>query len=193
MLAIVAPQTTVQTDATPRDLSIFRAVIEQKIRRGALPAVDDKSPSQWAVVFDRTYPFCDADLKLWCMPSDTRDRLETWLGQTGGDVALLRGFVSRNREAVVVGNPDSEATVVASSGFLETLALSDDFWTIFRARYPERRGWFRFSAPAYVDAGDAVVYVSYSCGGLCGEGWLICLSQVGSGWRITSWLSLWVS
>ena len=100
MFAIVAPQTTAQTDATARDLSIFRAVIEQKIPRRAPPAVDDKSPSQWLVVFDRTYPLCDAELKLWCMPSDTRDR------------------------------------------------------------------------------GDAVVYVAYSCGGLCGEGWLIRLSKL---------------
>jgi len=34
MFAVVAPQ-TIQTEATPRDLSIFRAVIEQKIRREA--------------------------------------------------------------------------------------------------------------------------------------------------------------
>lgn len=191
MFAVVVPQT--QTEATPRDLSVFGAVIEQKIRRGALPAVDGKSPGQWLVVFDRTYPLCDAHLKLWCMPSETLERLEEWLAQTGGDVALLKGFAGRNREAAVVGNPDPEATFVAASGPLETLGLSNDFWTIFRARYPGTRGWARFSAPAYSDTGDAVVFVTFSCGGLCGEGWLIRLSPVGSGWRMTNWVSVWGS
>lgn len=191
MFAIVGQLTTAAINATPRDLSVFRAVIDQRIRREAPPAADSKSLGPWLVVLDRTFPFCDATLKLWCMPDHTRECLEAWLAQTDGGVALLRRFVLRNRAAVVVGNPDSAATVVASSGSIEALGTSDDFWRIFRTRYPGTQGWLRFSAPAYSEAGDAVVYVTYACGGLCGEGWLIRLSPVGSGWRITNWLSLW--
>jgi hypothetical protein len=192
IFALVAPQTS-QTDATPRDLSVFRAVIEQTIARKAFRAADDKSPGQWLVVFDRTYRLCGGDLKVWCMPADTPQRLEAWLAESGGDAALLRAFVSRNRQTVVVGNPDREAAILEPSGPLETAGLSDNFWIVFGVLYPGARGWVRFSAPAYSDAGDAVVYVTYACGGLCGEGWLVRLSPVGSGWRVANWLSLVVS
>jgi len=193
ILLMLGPQTTVPLGTTPGDLDVFRTVIEQKVRREAIPRVEEKWTSPWLVVLDRTFRFCDQSLKVWCMPDDTRVRLETWIAQPGMDVSLLRAFVSRNRAALAVTNPDPAASILASSGTFETLGLSDDFWRIFPTRYPGTRGWVRFSAPAYGDAGDAVVYVTYSCGGLCGEGWLIHLTRAGSEWRVANWLSLWVS
>lgn len=179
-------QLTTSPETPARDLAIFRTVIQQQILH-EVRTRDGTPAGRWLVVFDRTFPLCDAALKVWCMPGDVRERLELWLAQTDADVSVVREFVSRNRAAVVVDNPDPEAALLVASGPLETLGLSDDFWPTFHKQYPGVKGWVRFSAPAYSDAtGDAVVYVSYACGGLCGKGWLIRLSPVGLGWRIAN-------
>jgi hypothetical protein len=41
--------------------------------------------------------------------------------------------------------------------------------------------------------GKALVYASYSCGGLCGEGWLFLLARTEGVWRVVHWTSLWMS
>jgi hypothetical protein len=49
------------------------------------------------------------------------------------------------------------------------------------------------SAPIYPMKGSAVIYAGYSCGGLCGEGFLIRLRHDSRAWRVTSAQLLWIS
>jgi len=54
-------------------------------------------------------------------------------------------------------------------------------------------GVVRFSAPGYSTDGYGLVFGSYFCGGLCGQGWLFLLKQEGDSWRVLASEDLWVS
>jgi hypothetical protein len=49
--------------------------------------------------------------------------------------------------------------------------------------YRRKLGAASLSLPGYSTNGHALVYGSYSCGGLCGYGWLFVLEKVGGQWR----------
>jgi hypothetical protein len=69
-----------------------------------------------------------------------------------------------------------------------------DGWKGFYENHPNAAGFWQFSQPAYNSAGDeAIVYVSHSCGGLCGTGHLYLLSRRSGVWKTTNRLMLWIS
>jgi hypothetical protein len=75
--------------------------------------------------------------------------------------------------------------------FIEYEALLRSFESgAYRGR---ARGYAQFSLPGYTEDGKALVYASYSCGGLCGEGWLFLLSRTEGVWRVVHSTSLWIS
>ncbi len=45
----------------------------------------------------------------------------------------------------------------------------------------------------YSRDGHSLVYGSFICGGLCGEGWLFLLKQEENSWRVVATEHLWVS
>lgn len=49
------------------------------------------------------------------------------------------------------------------------------------------------SAPSYPTKETALLYAQFTCGGTCGEGWLIRLSRDGPSWRISASQRVWVS
>jgi hypothetical protein len=55
------------------------------------------------------------------------------------------------------------------------------------------RGYAQFSLPGYTEDGKALVYAAYTCGGLCGEGWLFLLARTEGVWRVVHWTSVWMS
>jgi len=186
------PQATGRIATTSRDLAVFQAVLRQHVEAQVQPKVEAMSPDPWLVIFDRTYRLCALDVHLWCLPSETIDRLVNWIGR-GTDDMLIREFLSRNRASFAVSNPDPVAAVVAASDWLEALGQTNDFWPAFRSRYPAARGWVRFSAPAYSGSDHAAVYVTYACGTLCAEGWLIRLARVNDVWLVVNYQSVWGS
>jgi hypothetical protein len=69
-----------------------------------------------------------------------------------------------------------------------------DGWTAFYEKHPHAGGFWQFSRPAYNLAGDeALVYVSHSCGWLCGTGHLYLLRRDGGHWKVNNRLMLWIS
>jgi hypothetical protein len=62
-------------------------------------------------------------------------------------------------------------------------AEPDDGWEQLGRSFPGFRGVARVSAPAQVDDG-AVVFVSFSCGSLCGKSWLVRLALKDGRWRL---------
>ncbi len=67
-------------------------------------------------------------------------------------------------------------------------------WPEFYRRFPKSRGFIELSRPAFTDDRQkALLYVSYSCGGLCGTGWLVYLARSGASWRISRKEMLWIS
>jgi|HubBroStandDraft_4_1064222.scaffolds.fasta_scaffold138929_2 hypothetical protein len=71
---------------------------------------------------------------------------------------------------------------------------AQDGWTAFYEKHPHAGGFWQFSRPAYNLAGDeALVYVSHSCGWLCGTGHLYLLRRDGGHWKVNNRLMLWIS
>ena len=62
-------------------------------------------------------------------------------------------------------------------------AEPDDGWEQLGRSFPGFKGFAQVSAPAFVDDG-AVVYVSFSCGSLCGKSWLLRLALRDGRWRV---------
>src|SRR4029453_13659953 len=177
-------QSPSRSQATARDLAVFRAAIEQRVRPAAQPTQDRRS-GPWLLLFDRTYPPWAKNVTGWGIRSHVLNRLQAW-SPNRHDPSLYREFVRRNSTVLTIANPDAGASILESSGTLEGLD-DDTFWVQFRTRYPGTLGWVRFSAPVYGHAGDAVMYAVYACGALCAEGWLVQLVADGSGWPLTHW------
>jgi hypothetical protein len=73
-------------------------------------------------------------------------------------------------------------------------AFSGDWWPAFHQQYPQKSGILVTSWSVLSDSGQrALVYVSFTCGGLCGHGDLVVLSRFGSGWKIEAVEGIWVS
>lgn len=67
-------------------------------------------------------------------------------------------------------------------------------WTSFYKKYPNAAGFWQFSRPGYDSAHDeAVLYVSHSCGGLCGTGHLYLLAKENGQWVVKNRVMLWIS
>jgi hypothetical protein len=67
-------------------------------------------------------------------------------------------------------------------------------WKGFKDKYPTADGFFQLSRvglSARLD--EALVYVSWSCGPLCGYGDLLLLSKKNSEWKVVNRARLWVS
>jgi hypothetical protein len=50
-----------------------------------------------------------------------------------------------------------------------------------------------FSRPAYGGERRALVYVTYTCGGGCGQGWLVLLENNGDTWRVSETALIWIA
>lgn len=69
-----------------------------------------------------------------------------------------------------------------------------DWWSQFRARFPDTSGYMRITRPVLDDARKvAVIYVAHRCGGLCGTGTLVRLERTSRGWRVAGIQGVWVS
>ena len=69
-----------------------------------------------------------------------------------------------------------------------------DGWKDFYAKHPRAAGFWTFSRPGYNHANDeAVLYVTHSCGWLCGTGHLYFLAKQDGQWRVKNRLFLWIS
>jgi len=67
-------------------------------------------------------------------------------------------------------------------------------WAPFKRKYPYAQGVTILSLPGISARRDAaVLYVGQSCGGLCGEGFLVRLAKDGNRWRVVAKETVWVS
>ncbi len=87
--------------------------------------------------------------------------------------------------------------VVATPAQLTELYVeleSGDFWKAFNNAFPKATGLFRLSGVGFARrTGQALLFMSYSCGLLCGAGYLALLRRNLGEWRVESKVQLWVS
>jgi hypothetical protein len=103
-------------------------------------------------------------------------------------------------KTLISGNSASRAQPIEVRGVefaapqvIETV-FSGGWWPAFHQQYPEKSGILSTSWAVLFDSGQtALIYVSFTCGGLCGHGDLVLLSRVGAGWKIEAVEGIWVS
>lgn len=90
---------------------------------------------------------------------------------------------------------DSQSYTLINHDELEkTFKKGPKGWDNFYKKYPKAAGFWTFSRPGYNAAEDeAVLYVSHSCGGLCGTGHLYFLAKKNGAWSVTNRTMLWIS
>lgn len=69
-----------------------------------------------------------------------------------------------------------------------------DGWKDFYDKHPHAAGFWTFSRPGYDSAKhEALLYVTHSCGWLCGTGHLYLLTRKNGRWKVENRLFLWIS
>jgi hypothetical protein len=103
--------------------------------------------------------------------------------------------VQREGEVPVSLGRRPDITVVPGAELARELeAPGPDSWRTFARRYPQARGIVSLSAIAYGESGDeAMAYLGFSCGLVCGHGLAVVLQRNGSQWVAVEHMYLWES
>ncbi len=103
--------------------------------------------------------------------------------------------VRREGELPLAVGQRPDVTVVPSAELARELeAPGRDYWRTFARRYPKARGIVSLSAIAYGDSrNEAMAYLGFSCGLLCGHGLAVVLQRDGSRWVAVEHMYLWES
>jgi hypothetical protein len=87
-----------------------------------------------------------------------------------------------------------DVALVPSAELARVLEAPGADWHTFARRYPTARGIVSLSAIAYGDSGnEAMAYLGFSCGLLCGHGLAVVLQRDGARWVAVEHMYLWES
>ena len=172
-LAATQPQAGPDPALDQDDVAIIRAVVDSTILPEIRVARFGQQPI--ALLIGQTVKFCTPEerrLQSWRSLGDPRGLPRERMTETSFRVPDL------NLPSVQLVTPD-----VVQRAFEGRPDEPNDGWEQLGRSFPGFRGVARFSAPAYVDDG-AVVFVSFSCGSLCGKTWLLRLALRDGRWRV---------
>ena len=171
---------------------VLAAVVEHTIIPAHRRANSDTG--QPLAIVDETSPLCIALLpgesrcripvgwSKFIEPSRNRDGLPFQAGLVPNERVrweLVNSLESRNTESHPLPLP-------ALAGVLLLDARKDQPTDPLDRHYRRRMFAASLSLPGYSQGRHALVYGSYSCGGLCGYSWLFVLEKTGEQWRVTS-------
>ena len=106
----------------------------------------------------------------------------------------MRTALLCEQEGGMLPSANFENAQVVLESQIEAIFSGNGWWEDFYKTFPDSRGYVQFTAPVYSgDRKHALIYVSHSCGGLCGTGWLIYLSKSNGRWEISARQMLWIS
>jgi hypothetical protein len=109
---------------------------------------------------------------------EARGRGHCQLKENWGDPSLYSSFENKEYQEL----------------FDEKNSKPHDGWKDFYAKHPKAGGIWSFSRPGYNNRKDeAVLYVTHSCGWLCGTGHLYLLTKENDQWKVKNRLFLWIS
>jgi hypothetical protein len=173
---------------TAQETQIILAALDATALREARSLASGRAGRPTAVILDATLAFCPAEAaRLGCIYASTRHTIERSAG--GPDTSLARAFVSRNAAPLPVPKYD-DRFIVAPAAELDAI-FRRGFWREFNERFG-RVGLVTFSAPGIADNG-AIIYVTFSCGGLCGMTWLVQLERHADQFRVKTSTMLTIS
>ena len=110
---------------------------------------------------------------------------------------LVTRFLAANQssvELVEAVKQDARVTLVTSAAARAMFRSSDleDDWAAFYRKYEGAAGLFKASRPGFY-RDFALLYVEFSCGGLCGEGHLLLLRRAHEAWIVQADVVTWIS
>lgn len=108
---------------------------------------------------------------------------------------LVAKLVERSRQPRLSATlPLRNRTLITRAKRAEIFREGPDGWTDFYSRYPTARGLLSLSPVVWSATGTtALVYFTWSCGGLCGAGALLLVEHTRGEWRITHGQTFWRS
>jgi hypothetical protein len=107
---------------------------------------------------------------------------------------LREELIVANRTSAEIPDPRIPRIKYVSRERVEHALSSPNGWMRYRELFPDSAGIVEFSRSVVSSDGThALVYLSFQCGWLCGNGSLHYLSRVGNTWRVSASVGLWVS
>ena len=179
-LHVAAPSR--QATNEPRGLTAEEVqVVIAALDKTALPEARHFSGKPLAVMADTTLAICGPTTSQWCIRGPFPSHISNISRDRDAARALTDIFYARNATSSVVA-AIVDRVVVAPAQEIEDLFQGGRGWNEFHNRFG-RAPIIRFSAPAI--AGDeAVVYVTFSCGELCGKVWMVGLEKQDGQFRV---------
>jgi hypothetical protein len=172
--------------AARNDEPVYQAVIDSVIRPELrrLFRVESNTAEPPLVVTNRTLPIGEiGELYLERPPRPGTQPTFAELLSARARQRLERMLRDRNRSETSISLHATASIVLVSQNELFDRSKLD--WS-------RLGGWSHFSRPGYAGR-HAIVYATYSCGGLCGHGWLVLLEQQQQSWRVLAHDLMWVS
>jgi hypothetical protein len=177
-----------QTQAVDDDVVVLAAVIEHTVLPAVRRQASGLSRTPLALVRDQSIPLCKerrSGLTRCHIPESWRrflvpDAMRNWAGLVQDErirMELVKSLEARNTEPhrlPMIAHP--QVTLIESG----VSAVTPE-------KYRQSTvGLSSLSLPGYAAGRYALVYGSYSCGGLCGYAWLFVLEKVDGQWRVKS-------
>ena len=168
----------VRRNADAEMAAIVRVIVDERIA-----ARSEAPQGDYLVVVDQTVEVPREQLG---------ESLELLLPRVPIDMKVR--LVSENQNRVPLPALQTKNARIASSQTIEKIFAGKGWWQEFYHRYPDSKGFLQVSKPVFSDDRQtALIYVTHSCGGLCGTGWVMLLSREGGTWRIADKQMLWIS
>jgi hypothetical protein len=183
------------------DVAVYQAVLKHTIY-GEVDRVSYevglKMPAP-VLTFDRTLTLCgpgsDYPREMGCLSTEDVRHFEgtapnqgalTFEKRLSADSRreLGKSFRERNREPRQLSGDTRTGLILAPPDRFEEAKTLESKRTL---------GFATFSSPGYSSDGHALVYPSYTCGALCGNGWFFLLERRGQSWRVVDRVLLWIS
>jgi hypothetical protein len=110
----------------------------------------------------------------------------------------IKDFVTKNRKSSVLKNQFKlKATIILITNSDVKRMFHDSIeggWDLFHAKYPNASSINTLSRVGFSkDKTLALVYYTYSCGGLCGQGQYVLLRKREGQWKIEKESMTWIS
>jgi len=197
ILLAIAGFTTLSAAATPLPATVVdddTTAIVTVLVAEMLEGADEAPQSDYMVVAADTLVVCPPDRGE--EDEDVPDMLEGI-----GDPRVLpevpeslRRELLCTQEGGFLPSANIERALVVTESQIEAAFSGDAWWNGFYASFPHSGGYVQVTAPAFSpDRAHAVIYLSHSCGGLCGSGWLFFLVNRGGRWTVANRRMLWIS
>jgi hypothetical protein len=113
------------------------------------------------------------------------------------DEELISSLISENQQEDQLTNSFSlpvKYVLINEQNLNEILRKDGPYWDAFYKRYPKSPGVISISKAGFNQRADqAIIYLSRSCGSLCGTGSIYILQKDGEDWVLQDRINLWVS